>query len=114
MKCLDDASDDLVQNIEYGRFAVGTKLLDGSIKEMDSSGDIGLFCRGLLEKIITNYGERFTLIQGEEASKLDVKGGVLESVTTTDKHVSVQYKDLNLFISGLADTPSINHVGGSG
>ena len=31
MKCLDDSNDELIQSIEYARFAVGaTKLQDGS------------------------------------------------------------------------------------
>ena len=40
MKCLDDSNDELIQSIEYARFAVGaTKLQDGSIKEKDSPED---------------------------------------------------------------------------
>eukprot|EP00986_Skeletonema_menzelii_P014924 scaffold10578_cov158-Skeletonema_menzelii.AAC.17 len=30
MKCLDDQSDSLVQNINYGRFKEGTQLVDGT------------------------------------------------------------------------------------
>ena len=88
MQCLDDPSDELVQSIEYGRCAIGTKLLDGSIKEMDSSGDIGLFSRGLLVNLQTQYHDRLTVVPGEDASLLQVNRGVLHGVTTVDKHVS--------------------------
>ena len=33
MKCLDDQSDSLVQNINYGRFKEGTQLVDGTVVE---------------------------------------------------------------------------------
>ena len=88
MQCLDDPSDELVQSIEYGRCAIGTKLPDGSIKEMDSSGDIGLFSRGLLVKLQTQYHDRLTVVPGEDASLLQVNRGVLHGVTTVDQHVS--------------------------
>ena len=89
MKCLDDPSDELVQGIEYGRCAVGTKLLDGSIKDCDSSGDIGLFCRGLLSKLLVeSYDSDFTVIPGEDVVKLNVKDKVLQGVTTMSQHVS--------------------------
>ena len=88
MKCLDDSNDELIQSIEYARFAVGTKLQDGSIKEKDSSGgDIGLFCRGLLYKLMKHYHHSFTLIQGEEVTMLqvDTEKGVVRSVTTINQ-----------------------------
>ena len=89
MKCLDDPSDELVQSIDYGRFALGTKLLlDGSIKEMDSSGDIGLFCRGLLDGLLRTHSDRFTVIPGEDAVKLEVEDDALQGVTTMDQNVS--------------------------
>ena len=89
MKCLDDKSDKIVQSIDYGRWAIGTKLLDGTIKDMDSSGDVGLFCRGLLDKLQQHYSDRFTVI-AENAAMLDVKEGVLQGVTTEAEHVSSQ------------------------
>ena len=88
MKCLDDPSDELVQSIDYGRWAIGTKLPDGSIKDMDSSGDIGLFCSGLLEKLLKEYNDRFTVIAGEEAAILEVNGEVLQGMITMDQSVS--------------------------
>lgn len=87
MKCLDDPLDDIVQSIDYGRCAIGTKLEDGSIVEGDSSGDIGLFCRGLLPLLLNKYEDRLTAIPGEEALKLDVKDKVLQGVTTIDQKV---------------------------
>ncbi|KAL7553511.1 hypothetical protein ACHAWF_016803 [Thalassiosira exigua] len=88
MTCLDDASDDLVQSIDYGRWALGTKQLDGSIKDMDSSGDIGLFCRGLLNKL-RSYGDRFVLISGEEATKVEVRGTMSQGVSSMDRNGNI-------------------------
>ena len=88
IKCLDDPSDELVQSIDYGRFALGTKLLDGIIKEVDSSGDIGLFCRGLLDGLLRKHSDRFTVIPGEDAVKLEVEDDALQGVTTMDQNVS--------------------------
>ena len=89
MKCMDDPTDELIQSIAYGRFAKGTKLLDGSIKEMDSSGDIGLFCSGLLHKLLGQYGDNFNVISGEEALDFQTNDGVLQGVLTTNQNVSV-------------------------
>lgn len=89
MKCLDDPSDSLIGSIEYGRWAMGTKSLDGSIHESDSSGDIDLFCGGLLDGLTREYGDRFTVISGEEATMLRVNNGVLRGVTTIDQNVSL-------------------------
>ena len=90
MKCLDDPSDKLVQSIEFGRWALGTKLVDGSIKDMDSSGDVGLFCRGLLAGLLKKYGDRLKLIPGEEATEFQVNDkGRIEGVTTMDEGVSI-------------------------
>jgi hypothetical protein len=90
MKCLDDPLDEVVQSIEYGRCATGTQLADGTVIEGDSSGDIGLFCVGLLDRLMTTYDEdKLTIIQGEEASMLHVNDGVLHGVTTVDQFVSL-------------------------
>jgi hypothetical protein len=70
MQCLDDSSDDLIQGIEYGRFAKGTRLLDGSMKYEDSSGDVGSFCYGLLHQLIDQYEDRFTVASGESVDSL--------------------------------------------
>jgi len=83
MQCLDDPSDEIIKSIEYGRFATGTRLLDGTIKEGDSSGDIGLFCRGLLHNLLEQYDDRLTVIQNEEVSKLLLHEGELIGVDTT-------------------------------
>lgn len=75
MKCLDDPWDELVQNIYYGRFARGTQLVDGStIVEGDSSGDVGLFCQGLLSQLQCKYGEddRFIVRSGESVERLEL------------------------------------------
>ena len=93
MKCLDDPSDELVQSIEYGRWAEGTKLLDGTVKDMDSSGDVGLFCRGLLGHLLKD--QRLKLITGEEATNFQVDDkGRIEGVTTMDEGVSICYHDI--------------------
>jgi hypothetical protein len=92
MKCLDDPLDALVQSIEYGRCATGTQLVDGSIIAGDSSGDIGLFCVGLLNRLMNtsfDNGGKLTMIPGEEASMLHVNDGVLRGVTTIDQFVSL-------------------------
>ena len=83
MKCLDDPSDDIIKSIEYGRFATGTRLPDGTIKECDSSGDIGLFCRGLLHNLLEQYDDRLTVIQNEQVSKLLLHEEELIGVDTT-------------------------------
>ena len=72
MKCLDDPSDSLVQSINYGRFARGTQLVDGTVVETDSSGDVGLFCRGLLSKLQCEYGDRFVVRSEETVESLIV------------------------------------------
>ena len=89
MKCLDDPLDALVQSIEYGRCATGTQLVDGSIIAGDSSGDIGLFCVGLLNRLMNTSCSQLTMIPGEEASMLHVNDGVLRGVTTIDQFVSL-------------------------
>lgn len=89
MKCLDDPLDALVQSIEYGRCATGTQLVDGSIIAGDSSGDIGLFCAGLLNRLMNTSCSQLTMIPGEEASMLHVNDGVLRGVTTVDQFVSL-------------------------
>jgi hypothetical protein len=70
MKCLDDPSDALVQSIYYGRYAQGTRLEDGTVKGEDSSGDIGLFCRGLLSRLKSEYDDRFIVRSGESVERL--------------------------------------------
>ena len=89
MKCLDDPSDDLIQGIDYGRWAKGTKLLDGSVVSTDSSGDVGMFCRGLLDGMLSMYGDRITVISGEEVVSLEVDGKILSGVTTLNQNVSI-------------------------
>ena len=90
MKCLDDPLDEIVQSIDYGRCAIGTQLVDGTVIEGDSSGDIGLFCVCLLNRLMTTYNEdKLTIIQGEEASMLHANDGVLHGVTTVDQVVSL-------------------------
>ncbi|KAL9180305.1 hypothetical protein ACHAXT_008275 [Thalassiosira profunda] len=101
MRCLDDPSDELVQSIDYGRFSLGTKLLDGIIKEMDSSGDIGLFCRGLLDGLLKKYGDRFTVIPGEDAVKLEVEDGVLQGVTTMDQNGNATTREADKVVVAL-------------
>jgi D-amino-acid dehydrogenase len=88
MKCLDDPSDVLVQGIEYDRWAIGTKALDGTVHDNgDSSGDIDMFCRGLLHKLMEEYDDVFEVIPGEEATMLRVDGGgVLRGVATIDRN----------------------------
>lgn len=89
MKCLDDPSDELVQSIDYGRCATGTQSVDGTIIEGDSSGDIGLFCAGLLNRLMnTDDGDKLTMIPGEEATMLHVNAGAVQGVTTIDQYVS--------------------------
>ena len=95
MRCLDDPSDTLVQSINYGRFAKGTKLVDDTIVEGDSSGDVGLFCRGLLSKLNCEYSDRFAIRSGESIERLllakdrndrrnDARG--IDAVVTIDKN----------------------------
>lgn len=87
MKCLDDPSDDLIQRIDYGRCAKGTKLLDGTIVGTDSSGDIGLFCQGLSYQLISEYGDSFSIAHGEEATLLEEDGDLIRGVRSVDQDV---------------------------
>ena len=70
MECLDDPSDALVQSIDYGRFAQGTQLVDGKMVEGDSSGDVGLFCRGLLRGLQCEFDDRFVVRSEESVDSL--------------------------------------------
>lgn len=112
MKCLDDPSDELVQSIEYGRCAIGTKRLDGSIKDGDSSGDIGLFCRGLLDKLVTNNEDRLTVISGEDALQFEVKGDELQGVTTMDREGNRITRDADKIVVAMGgnSTPLCNDI----
>eukprot|EP00577_Skeletonema_sp_RCC1716_P026103 CAMPEP_0113385230 /NCGR_PEP_ID=MMETSP0013_2-20120614/7355_1 /TAXON_ID=2843 ORGANISM="Skeletonema costatum, Strain 1716" /NCGR_SAMPLE_ID=MMETSP0013_2 /ASSEMBLY_ACC=CAM_ASM_000158 /LENGTH=167 /DNA_ID=CAMNT_0000267971 /DNA_START=38 /DNA_END=537 /DNA_ORIENTATION=+ /assembly_acc=CAM_ASM_000158 len=74
MECLDDPSDALVQSIDYGRFAQGTQLVDGKVVEGDSSGDVGLFCRGLLRGLQCEYDDRFVVRSEESVDSLVLTG----------------------------------------
>ncbi|KAK1732317.1 D-amino acid dehydrogenase [Skeletonema marinoi] len=70
MECLDDPCDALVQSIDYGRFAQGTQLVDGKMVEGDSSGDVGLFCRGLLRGLQCEFDDRFVVRSEESVDSL--------------------------------------------
>eukprot|EP00573_Skeletonema_grethae_P004513 CAMPEP_0201698506 /NCGR_PEP_ID=MMETSP0578-20130828/19583_1 /ASSEMBLY_ACC=CAM_ASM_000663 /TAXON_ID=267565 /ORGANISM="Skeletonema grethea, Strain CCMP 1804" /LENGTH=467 /DNA_ID=CAMNT_0048185067 /DNA_START=61 /DNA_END=1464 /DNA_ORIENTATION=- len=85
MKCLDDPSDSLVQSINYGRFAQGTRLVDGTVVEGDSSGDVGLFCRGLLSRLQTEYGDKF-IVRSEENIDSLVLAGCHDSTNNEQQH----------------------------
>lgn len=85
MKCLDDPSDSLVQSINYGRFAQGTRLVDGTVVEGDSSGDVGLFCRGLLSRLQTEYGDKF-IVRSEENIDSLVLAGCHDSSNNEQQH----------------------------
>jgi hypothetical protein len=87
MKCLEDPSDDLIQQIDYGRCAKGTQLLDGSIMKGDSSGDIGLFCQSLLHQLNSEYGDTFFIVTGEEAITIEKDVGLVRAVTSRDQDV---------------------------
>jgi D-amino-acid dehydrogenase len=86
MKCLDDPEDELIQRIDYGRCARGTQLLDGSIVEGDSSGDIGLFCQGLLHELKSEYGSSLTVVHGEETAALENDRDIIHAVTSIDQY----------------------------
>ncbi len=85
MRCLDDPSDSLVQSINYGRFAQGTRLVDGTVVEGDSSGDVGLFCRGLLNRLQIEYGDRF-IVRSEESVESLVLDGCHDSGNNEQQH----------------------------
>ncbi len=87
MKCLDDPADGLVRGIEYVRWAAGTRNLDGTVNECDSSGDIDIFRVGLLDGMLASYRDMFDVIPGEEATMLRVDDGVLRGVITIDQNV---------------------------
>lgn len=88
MHCLDDPTDELIQSIDYGRWAEGTKQLNGSIANMDSSGDVSLFCRGLLENLLSRHGDRFKLVPSEEVTKFEVDEKKMFGVTCRNQNVS--------------------------
>lgn len=82
MRCLDDREDDLIQGIDYGRFAQGTLSIDGTVAQMDSSGDVDLFCRQLIGSMRTAYGDRLDVVAGEEVETLHSRNGVICGATT--------------------------------
>ena len=98
MKCLDDPSDDLIQRIDYGRCATGTKLLDGSIVSGDSSGDVGLFCQGLLHELKNQYTNSLTVVHGEETTAIEKSGGMLRKVTSVDQDGKKQMREADAII----------------
>ena len=113
MKCLDDPSDKLIQRIEYGRYAKGTKLVDGTIVEGDSSGDIGMFCQGLLHELKAEYQERLSVINGEESIAIENEGDVLNTVISVNKdgHKKSNKADAIVVACGVASTQLCNGVG---
>jgi len=117
MKCMNDPSDDIVQSIEYGRFAIGTKSNDGTIANTcDSTGDIDLFCRGLLEKLLTEYKDdgRFCVISGEEVMKLQLDdNGILHGVSTLDQdgNSRIRHADMIVVAMGTKSTSLCMDIG---
>lgn len=117
IKCMNDSSDELVHSIEYGRFALGTKSNDGTIaNECDSTGDIDLFCRGLLEKLLTEYNKddsRFRVISGEEIIKLYLENGILRGVSTIDHdgNSRVRHADMIVVAMGTNSTSLCQDIG---
>lgn len=59
LDCFNDVNDDIMQSLKYNRTATGTRTHDGRLGALDSSGDIGLFCNGLHEKLMERHGDRF-------------------------------------------------------
>ena len=101
MKCMNDPSDELVQSIKYGRFAIGTKSNDGTVaNDCDSTGDIDLFCRGLLEKLLAEYKDdgRFSVISGEEVVKLQLDNGILRGVSTIDQDGNRRKRNADMIV----------------
>lgn len=88
MNCFNDKEDALVQSIKFKRVAQGTKTIDGKIAMEDSSGDIGLFCKGLAQELSNNYGEGITYDLGETAVGLQVKEKTALAVKTQRSDVS--------------------------
>mmetsp|Transcript_5190 Transcript_5190/g.10369 ORF Transcript_5190/g.10369 Transcript_5190/m.10369 type:complete len:344 (-) Transcript_5190:742-1773(-) len=97
LQCFEDPTDELIQSIDCGRWAEGTKQLNGSIATMDSSGDVSLFCRGLLKNLLSRHGDRFKLVPGEEVTDFEVDEKILFGVTSRNQNVS----DKNSFDSPL-------------
>ena len=59
LDCFNDVNDDIIRSLEYSRTATGTRTHDGRLGSLDSSGDIGLFCNGLHDKLMERHGDRF-------------------------------------------------------
>jgi D-amino-acid dehydrogenase len=112
MKCLDDPSDELIQRIEYGRCAKGTKLLDGTIVKGDSSGDIGLFCQGLFHELKNEYGDALAVKHGEEITSIEINGGLIRGVTSVDRGGNKRTieADATVIACGVASTHLCNTI----
>ena len=113
MKCLDDRSDDLIQRIDYGRCAKGTQLIDGAILEGDSSGDIGMFCQGLLHELKAEYRDRLRVSNGEEAITIEHEKGIVNTVTMVGKDGQRKAKKADAIVvaCGVASTQLCNNIG---
>lgn len=113
MQCLDDLSDDLIQRIDYGRCARGTQLLDGTIKRGDSSGDVGLFCQGLLHELKKQYTGNLSVIHGEEVVVIETDKNVVRGITSIDRDKNQQTKQADAIVvaSGIASKTLCDRLG---
>mmetsp|Transcript_8300 Transcript_8300/g.16884 ORF Transcript_8300/g.16884 Transcript_8300/m.16884 type:complete len:529 (-) Transcript_8300:774-2360(-) len=99
MECYDDIDDDIIQSLQYDRTAVGTKTYDGTkFDDIDSSGDVHLFCSGLHDALIQRYGGD-DVNDGENENgnenRFEFHGNLsVESFVAEDRRVqSVKLKD---------------------
>ena len=113
MKCLDDPNDELIQSIEYGRCATGTQLVEGTVVKGDSSGDIGLFCQGLLHELKSRYGDSLTVLHGQETISIERDGDVICGVTSVDEEGKevTRTTDACVIACGVASAPLCNSLG---
>lgn len=112
MKCLDDPDDDLIQSIDYGRCATGTQLLDGTVISGDSSGDVGLFCQGLLQELKSKYSDSLTVLHREETISIERDGDMICGVTSVDEEGKevTRATDACVIACGIASTPLCNSL----
>lgn len=88
MRCMDDPLDDVVRNIEYGRFGRGTKKFgESDVNASDSSGDIKLFCEGLAESMLKTG--RLKLMLNTDILSLSTSGRLVTGVSLSSPSSSL-------------------------
>lgn len=101
MKCFDNPSDTVIKNIKFGRLATGTKTKDGNLATSDSSGDIGLFCNALADKMSKYAEKRVVFKLGKTVDCFEVDGNKIVAVTTKDEKGDTNTYNADKFVMAM-------------